>query len=71
MVFKHVFDGSEIFKELADHYNKDFYRSEFKTVGERNKALTLGAARLRGGAGGGPQGPCGQSCPGTTDTPPC
>ena len=27
--------------ELADHYNKDLYRFEFKTVGERNNALNL------------------------------
>jgi hypothetical protein len=38
--------GGWIFKELADHYNKYLYRFEFKTVGERNKALTL--LELRG-----------------------
>jgi len=27
--------------ELADYYNKDLYRFDFKTVGERNKALKL------------------------------
>ena len=36
-IFKHFFDESAIFRELADHYNKDLYRFEFKTVGERNK----------------------------------
>jgi hypothetical protein len=38
-IFKHFFDYSKIFRVLADHYNKDFYRFEFKTVGEGNKAL--------------------------------
>ena len=38
-IFKHFFDDSEIFKELADYYNKGKYRFEFKTPGERNKAL--------------------------------
>lgn len=45
-IFKHFFDDSEIFLELADHYNKDLYRFEFKTVGEKNKALKL--LELRG-----------------------
>ena len=45
-IFKHFFDDSAIFKELADHYNKDLFRFEFKTVGERNKALKL--LELRG-----------------------
>ena len=45
-IFKHFFDDSVIFKELADYYNKDLYRFEFKTVGERNKALKL--LELRG-----------------------
>ena len=45
-IFKHFFDDSEIFRELADHYNKDLFRFEFKTVGERNKALKL--LELRG-----------------------
>ncbi|OPY50652.1 MAG: hypothetical protein A4E48_01804 [Methanosaeta sp. PtaU1.Bin060] len=40
-IFKHFFDDQEIFRELADYYNKDLYRFEFKTVGERNKALKL------------------------------
>ena len=33
-------------REQADHYNKDFYRFQFKTVGERKKALKL--PELRG-----------------------
>jgi hypothetical protein len=45
-IFKHFFDDSAIFWELADHYNKDLYRFEFKTVGERNKAIKL--LELRG-----------------------
>jgi len=40
-IFKHFFDDREIFRELADYYNKNLYRFEFKTVGERNKALKL------------------------------
>ena len=40
-IFKHFFDDREIFRELADYYNKDLYRFEFKTIGERNKALKL------------------------------
>ena len=45
-IFKHFFDDSAIFKELADYYNKGHFRFEFKTVGERNKALKL--LELRG-----------------------
>ena len=45
-IFKHFFDDSAIFKELADHYNKNLFRFEFKTVGGRNKALML--LELRG-----------------------
>jgi hypothetical protein len=40
-VFKHFFDDKELFRELADHYDKDNYRFEYKTIGERNKALKL------------------------------
>ena len=40
-IFKHFFDDSEIFRELADHYSKALYRFEFKIIGERNKALKL------------------------------
>ena len=41
-VFKHFFDDNkEIFGQLADHYNRETYRFEFKSVGERNQALKL------------------------------
>jgi hypothetical protein len=40
-MFKHYFDDRDTFRELADHYDKDNYRFEFKTIGERNKALKL------------------------------
>ena len=40
-VFKYFFGDKEIFKELVDHYNRDRYCFEFKTIGERNKALKL------------------------------
>jgi hypothetical protein len=40
-VFKHFFDDKETFKALADHYDKNSYRFEYKTIGERNKALKL------------------------------
>jgi hypothetical protein len=45
-VFKHFFDDKELFRELADHYDKNNYRFEYKTIGERNKALKL--LELRG-----------------------
>ena len=45
-IFKHFFDDSAIFWELADHYNKNLSRFEFKTIGERNKAIKL--LELRG-----------------------
>jgi hypothetical protein len=38
-IFKHYFDDKDSFRELADHYDKDNYRFEFRTIGERNKAL--------------------------------
>jgi hypothetical protein len=41
-----IFDNREIFRELADYYDKDLYRFEFKAIGERNKALKL--LELRG-----------------------
>ncbi len=31
-VFKYYFSDTEIFKALADYYNKDQYRFEFKSV---------------------------------------
>jgi hypothetical protein len=40
-VFRHYFDDKEIFRELADHYDRSNYRFEFKTPAERNKALKL------------------------------
>jgi hypothetical protein len=30
-VFRHYFDDKEIFRELADHYDRNNYRFEFKT----------------------------------------
>jgi hypothetical protein len=40
-IFKHFFDNKELFKALLDHYNKDLYRFEFKSIGARNNALKL------------------------------
>jgi hypothetical protein len=41
-VFKHFFsDNKELFMQLSDHYNRDKYRFEFRSVGERNQALKL------------------------------
>lgn len=40
-VFKHFFDNKETFKILADSYNEDKFRFEFKTFGERNNALKI------------------------------
>lgn len=40
-VFKHFFGDRGLFRALQDHYNKDLYRFEFRTVGERNAALKL------------------------------
>ena len=40
-VLKHFFDNKEIFQELADNYDEHNYHFEFKTFGERNKALKL------------------------------
>jgi len=41
-VFKHFFsDNKELFRQLADYYNRDKYRFEFKSVGERKQALKL------------------------------
>jgi len=40
-VFKHFFEDKEMFKALADFYNEDQFRFEFKTVGERNNALKI------------------------------
>ena len=38
-VFKYFLDDKETFKALAECYNKDKFRFEFKTFGARNKAL--------------------------------
>jgi hypothetical protein len=40
-VFKHFFDNKETFKALAENYKEDKFRFEFKTFGERNKALKI------------------------------
>ena len=40
-VFKHFFDDKEMFKALAEFYNEDRFRFEFKTFGERNNALKI------------------------------
>jgi len=40
-IFKHFFDDKETFKALLDHYNKDQYRFEFKSIGARNNALKI------------------------------
>ena len=40
-VLKHYFDDKDVFKDLVDNYDKENYRFEFKTLGERNKALKL------------------------------
>ncbi len=40
-VFKYFFEEEEIFKALAEHYNEDMYRFEFKTFGARNNALKI------------------------------
>ncbi len=40
-VFKHFFDDKETFKALAESYNEDKFRFEFKSFGERNNALKI------------------------------
>ena len=46
-IFKHFFDDREIFRELADYYNKNLFRFEFKTMGERKQGPQApGDARL-------------------------
>jgi len=34
-------DNKELFRLLSDHYNRETYGFEFKSVGERNQALKL------------------------------
>jgi hypothetical protein len=40
-VFKYFFEDRELFEALLDHYNKDLFRFELKTLGGRNKALKI------------------------------
>jgi len=40
-VFKQFFDKREVFDALLDHYNKNQYRFEFKSIGARNNALKI------------------------------
>ncbi len=40
-IFKHFFEDKEIFKELADYYDKEGYRFVLKTPGERNLVQKL------------------------------
>jgi hypothetical protein len=40
-VFKHFFEDKEMFKAMADFYNENRFRFEFKTFGERNNALKI------------------------------
>ncbi|MCC7572814.1 hypothetical protein P0O24_00005 [Methanotrichaceae archaeon M04Ac] len=41
-VFKYFFaDNQDLFRQLAYHYNRDTYRFEFKSLGERNQGLKL------------------------------
>jgi hypothetical protein len=40
-IFKHFFEDKDIFKELADYYDKDGYRFVLRTPGERNLVQKL------------------------------
>jgi hypothetical protein len=40
-LFKQFFDNRALFDALLDHYNKDQYRFEFKSIGARNNALKI------------------------------
>jgi hypothetical protein len=40
-VFKHFLDNKETFKTLAENYNEDKFRFEFKIFGTRNQALKI------------------------------
>jgi hypothetical protein len=40
-IFKHFFDDTESFREIADYYDKDGYRFVLKTPGERNLVQKL------------------------------
>ena len=46
-VFKHFFDGKEIFKGLVDFHNSDSYRFEMKNAGVRNKVMKF--LEMKGG----------------------
>ena len=37
--FKYFFDDKEIFNDLLEYYNREKYRFELGTVGERNKII--------------------------------
>jgi hypothetical protein len=40
-IFKHFFEDRDIFKELADYYDKEGYRFVLRTPGERNLVQKL------------------------------
>jgi hypothetical protein len=40
-MFKYFFDNKEVFRALAESYNEDKFRFEFKTFGARNQALKV------------------------------
>ena len=40
-VFEYFFEDKEMFKTLAEFYNDNKFRFEFKTFGERNNALKI------------------------------
>ena len=40
-LFKHFFEDKDIFKELADYYDKDGYRFVLRTPGEKNLVQKL------------------------------
>ena len=37
--FKHYFNDKQVFEELSKYYNKEKYRFECSTTGERNKII--------------------------------
>jgi len=40
-VFKHFFEDKETFRALAENYNEDRFRFEFKSFGDRNRAIRI------------------------------
>jgi len=40
-VFKYFLEDKEMFKALAEYYDDDKFRFEFKTFGERNNTLKI------------------------------